>query len=217
MRFKGVIFDLDGTLLDTVDDIGFYINLILKRYSYPLFPADKVKSILGRGLKYAIEQALPSDERKDEAYLSKLTAELIEEYGKAPVIDTVPYPGIPELIEELEKKGIAMGIVSNKAHSVTVKMIDEIFGPERFKVVLGSKEDLPRKPDPAGALITAEKLGCSKEEIFYIGDTEIDRRTAAAAGFFDVSVLWGFRSEKELRDAGARFFVASPEEVLKFF
>lgn len=217
MKYKGIIFDLDGTLVDTLEDICGYINLILERYGYPLFPFEKITSILGMGLKSALKLALPEGVGDDDAYLTKLTDELIVEYDASPVVKTKPYRGIPELLDELEKMNIPMGIFSNKTHEVTLKVVDRIFGLDRFKGVEGSVEGRPRKPAPEGAFAVMEKLGLSRDEILYVGDTEMDHKTALAAGFRDVSVLWGFRTREQLEAVGAENFITDPAEILAYF
>lgn len=217
MKFKGIIFDLDGTLLNTLADIGYYINRILAKYGYPLFPVEKVNTIVGWGLKKALYKALPAGGGDDDSYLSKLTAELIAEYNSDPVIKTVPYPGIPELIKKLSDKKIMMSIFSNKSQPVTLQVVDKIFGLSTFKTVLGSDAGFPRKPDPSGALEVIRRMGLDKKDILYIGDTILDHQTAVGAGLRDISVTWGFRSMGSLKEQGATDFVDSPEEILKFF
>lgn len=217
MKYKGIIFDLDGTLVDTLEDICYYINLVLEKYGYPLFPLENITSILGMGLKSALKLALPEGVGDDDEYLTRLTDELIAAYDAEPVVKTAPYKGILPLLDELEKLNIPMGIFSNKAHDVTLKVVDNIFGLSRFAYVLGSMENRPRKPAPDGAFIVADKLGVARDEILYVGDTELDHKTALAAGLSDVSVLWGFRTKEQLEAVGAVTFITDPAEILAYF
>ena len=217
MRFNGVLFDLDGTLLDTVSDIGFYINRTLSRHGYSPFPQEKVHSILGWGLKVALSKVLPEDKASDDAYLSELTAELIEDYNSNPVIDTVPYPGIPELLAELKRRGIKLGVFSNKADPVTRRVLDITFGKGFFDAVLGSDAGFPRKPEPAGALDVVRRMGLPAEDVLYVGDTPMDHKTAVNAGIFDITVTWGFRTREHLMEKGVTRFVETPDEILQYF
>ena len=217
MGYKGILFDLDGTLLNTLADIGFYINRILPRYGYPPFPMDKVNTVVGWGLKIALYKILPEDVREDDAYLSKMTKELIADYNSNPVIKTAPYPGIIGLLDELKKRGIVLGIFSNKSHPVTLQVVDKTMGLSRFAAVLGSDAGFPRKPDPAGAHEVIRRMGLPKKDILYIGDTMLDHETALGAGLDDITVTWGFRERKQLEEQGITRFVETPGEILKYF
>lgn len=217
MGYRGILFDLDGTLLDTLADIGFYINRTLSRYGYPPFPMDKVNTVVGWGLKMALYKILPEDVREDDEYLSKMTKELIADYNSNPVIKTVPYPGIIELLDELKRRGIVLGIFSNKSHPVTLQVVDKTMGLSRFAAVLGSDAGFPRKPEPDGADEVIRRMGLPKSDILYIGDTIMDHETAQNAGLDDITVTWGFRSRKQLEEQGVTRFVESPDEILQYF
>lgn len=216
MGYRGILFDLDGTLLDTLTDIGFYINRTLSRYGYPLFPVDKVSAIVGWGLKRALYKALPAGVGDDDAYLSKMTKELIADYNSDPVIKTVPYPGIIDLLDELARRKVVLGIFSNKSHPVTLQVVDKTLGLSRFAAVLGSDAGFPRKPEPDGACEVIRRMGLAKSDILYIGDTIIDHETAARAGLDDITVTWGFRSRKQLEEQGITRFVESADEILQY-
>ncbi len=217
MGYRGILFDLDGTLLDTLADIGFYINRTLSRYGYPLFPLDKVNTIVGWGLKKALHKALPAGVGDDDACLSKMTKELIADYNSNPVIKTRPYPGIIELLDELARRKVVLGIFSNKSHPVTLQVVDKTMGLSRFAAVLGSDAGFPRKPEPDGANEVIRRMGLPKSEILYIGDTIMDHETAQNAGLDDITVTWGFRSRKQLEEQGVTRFVESPDEILQYF
>ena len=217
MGYRGILFDLDGTLLNTLADIGFYINRILARYEYPPFPMDKVNTVVGWGLKVALYKILPEDVREDDAYLSKMTKELIADYNSNPVIKTAPYPGIIKLLDALKERGIVLGIFSNKSHPVTLQVVDKTMGLSRFAAVLGSDAGFPRKPDPAGANEVVSRMGLPKKDILYIGDTLLDHQTAVGAGLDDITVTWGFRSRKQLEEQGITRFVETPDGILNYF
>ena len=216
MGYRGILFDLDGTLLDTLADIGFYINRTLSRYGYPLFPLDKVNTIVGWGLKRALYKALPAGVGDDDAYLSKMTKELIADYNSDPVIKTVPYPGIIDLLDELARRKVVLGIFSNKSHPVTLQVVDKTMGLSRFAAVLGSDAGFPRKPEPDGADEVIRRMGLPKSDILYIGDTIMDHETAQNAGLDDITVTWGFRTRKQLEEQGVTRFVESADEILQY-
>ncbi len=216
MGYRGILFDLDGTLLDTLADIGFYINRTLSRYGYPLFPLDKVNTIVGWGLKKALYKALPAGVGDDDTCLSKMTKELIADYNSNPVIKTRPYPGIIKLLDELKRRGIVLGIFSNKSHPVTLQVVDKTMGLSQFAAVLGSDAGFPRKPEPDGANEVIRRMGLPKSDILYIGDTIMDHETATRAGLDDITVTWGFRSRKQLEEQGVTWFVENPDEILQY-
>lgn len=216
MNFDAVIFDLDGTLIDTEYDIGLYLNKVLKDHDCPVIELDRISSIVGWGLQDAVYKALPGNLQNDPDIVSKYADELIEAYAENPVVKTAFYPGIEDLLSEIEKKGIKMGVFSNKAHSVTAKIADIIFKGKYFSVVRGSMADIPKKPNPDGAILVAEALGVDKERILYVGDSDVDYKTASNAGMNSVSVLWGYRSRQQLEDAGAENFISKPAELLDY-
>ncbi|MDX9800336.1 MAG: HAD family hydrolase [Spirochaetia bacterium] len=215
MKYKAVIFDLDGTLIETANDIGFYINLILKRHSFPEISLDNVSSIVGWGLKSAMEKALAGAE-PDSGKIEKYTNELIEEYALNPVIDTYIYDGINELLDIVNKKGLKSAVYSNKAHPVTVRIVDILFPSGQFEIVRGAVEGFPKKPNPDGALLIANSLGCKPQEILYIGDSDVDCLTAKNGGFDFVAALWGYRSKEQLEKAGAARFASKPSALADF-
>ena len=215
MKYKAVIFDLDGTLIDTANDIRFYINKILKRRSFPEITPHNFYSIIGAGLRNAMEKALAGAE-KDENKIDLYTKELIDEYFKNPVIETHFYEGIDILLEKIKQKNMKIAIFSNKAHAITEKIVDIIFGKKMFDIVMGAKEGLPKKPDPTGALQIAEKFGFSSKEMVYLGDSDVDCLTARSGGFNFIAALWGYRTKKEIADAGADQFISKPLELIDF-
>ena len=216
MKFDAVIFDLDGTLIDTQYDIWLYLNKVLEDHNCPLVDYEDVSSIVGWGLQDAVYKALPENLKNNEKLVAEYADELISAYAENPVVKSAFYPGIEALLSEIEKKGIKMGVFSNKAHPVTSRIADIIFKGRYFTNVRGAVEGTPKKPNPDGALLVAEALGTERDRILYVGDSDVDHKTAVNADMFTVSVLWGYRSRKQLEEAGAVNFIEKPGELLKY-
>ena len=216
MKFDAVIFDIDGTLIDTQYDIWLYLNKVLEDHNCLLVDYEDVSSIVGWGLQDAVYKALPENLKNNEKLVAEYADELISAYAENPVVKSAFYPGIEALLSEIEKKGIKMGVFSNKAHPVTSRIADIIFKGRYFTNVRGAVEGTPKKPNPDGALLVAEALGTERERILYVGDSDVDHKTAVNAGMFTVSVLWGYRSRKQLEEAGAVNFIEKPGELLKY-
>jgi phosphoglycolate phosphatase len=216
MNFNAVIFDLDGTLLDTLEDIANTLNTVLARNSYPVHTLDECRFLVGHGLRDLVRKALPEHEATTEK-TDAVLAELVDVYKENWNVHSRPYPGIPELLDRLSELGIKKAILSNKAHEFTQLCADTLLGSWTFDVVLGYREGVEPKPDPEGALSIAELLGEKPSDIIYVGDSGIDMLTASNAGMHSLGVLWGFRPESELLSHGAKSLVSHPEEILGFF
>ena len=210
---KAVIFDLDGTLLDTVGDIAFHMNEMLQSNSFPQHPVESYKDFIGWGLKETTRRALPRDARTKEN-IETLSDTMIAAYTENPIIDSRPYPGIMNMIDTLTKLTIPMAILSNKDHDIVHKIVNEILGLDLFTQTIGSQMGKPRKPDPALALEICQDFGISPEHILYVGDTAIDIETAIGAGMIPGAVTWGFRSIEELQEAGATLFFDEPQDII---
>jgi phosphoglycolate phosphatase len=215
MEFKAVIFDMDGTLLDTLQDLADSMNQVLKRFGYPEHPREAYKYFVGQGMDILVRKALPP-EHLYESLIPQCIEAMREEYGKNWDRSTRPYPGIPELLDALTQKEIPMAILSNKPHDFTQFVAARLLAKWTFPVILGARPGVPKKPDPAGALEIADILKLSPKEILYLGDTGTDMQTATAAGMFPVGVLWGFRTESELLAEGAKVLIERPQELLKY-
>ncbi len=209
---KTVIFDLDGTLLDSIEDIASSMNKVLESLQLPTHKIEDYKHFVGGGVDILVENALnnQSKEIKDEV----IKRFKIEYDGKLHS-KTLPYDGIYDLLDELKKLDINLAVLSNKPHEFTVSYVNHFFKDYDFKEVHGQKEDVPKKPDPKAALDIVKCLDSSCENTYFIGDTKIDMQTAKNANMTAIGVLWGFRDEKELRDFGADFIVSNPLEILK--
>lgn len=209
---KTVIFDLDGTLLDSIEDIASSMNKVLESLQLPTHKIEDYKHFVGGGVDILVENALnnQSKEIKDEV----IKRFKIEYDGKLHS-KTLPYDGIYELLDELKKLDINLAVLSNKPHEFTVSYVNHFFKNYNFKEIHGQKKDVPKKPDPKAALNIVKCLDSSCENTYFIGDTKIDMQTAKSANMTAIGVLWGFRDEKELRDFGADFIVSNPLEILK--
>ncbi len=213
MTYKAVLFDLDGTLLNTIEDIGDATNRILEQNGFPVHGMDTYRRFVGDGARNFIIRVLPEDKRIDTIIHPCLDA-FKEDYGRNWNVKTAPYDGIPELLDTLTARRLKMAVLSNKPHEYTIKCMEGFLSDWNFDVVFGQRVVVPNKPDPAGALEIAEQLNIPPSEFLYLGDTEIDLKTSIAAGMFPVGVLWGFRSAKELRGNGAKVLIKKPLDVM---
>ncbi|NTW68848.1 MAG: HAD family hydrolase [Chlorobiaceae bacterium] len=214
MHFKAVIFDLDGTLLDTLEDLLNTLNSVLLRHNYPTHSIDDCRYLVGHGMRELVRKALPEGVATPEI-IDTLLPEFMQEYNLNWNLNTKPYPGITDMLEALEERGIKTAILSNKADQFTRLCADILLKEWPFDVVMGQKNGIPSKPDPTSALLVAEELGAAPSEILYVGDSGIDMQTARSAGFYPLGVLWGFRPESELLEFGAKSLAAHPEDIIK--
>ncbi len=214
MKYKAVIFDLDGTLLDTIDDLGDSMNSVLERHGYPVHDLGAYKYFVGNGMRNLVKRALPEDKR-DSASIDQGLMEMRGEYTKRWADKTRPYPGIPSLLNALTEKGIKLAVLSNKLDRFSKDIVEKLLPDWSFYPVYGERDGVPIKPDPAGALEIVKILGFSPDEFLYLGDTGIDMQTAVSAGMYAIGVLWGFRNAEELVNNGADMVIEDPLEVLK--
>ncbi len=213
MFIKAIIFDLDGTLLDTLEDIANAANTVLSRHKFPTYHLDDYRYFVGSGAAELIKRTLPEDRRTNEL-IQKCIGEFLEAYHLHWNIHTRPYEGIPELLNELKNRQLKLAVHSNKPDLFTQMCIRELLPNSRFDIILGESSRIPRKPDPAGANQIARWLNVTNDHILYVGDTVIDMETAITAGMFPVGVLWGFRTKEELEKNGARALVRQPQEII---
>ena len=212
LKYRAVLFDLDGTLLNTIDDLADSMNAVLERFGFPAHPVDSYKLLVGDGIQLFVRRALPED-RRDEASVASCVEATREEYARRWAVKTRPYPGVPEMLDAVAARGVGMAVLSNKPDDFTKKCVAKLLPKWSFGVVRGVRADGRKKPDPAGAIETAQELGIAPGEFLYLGDTNTDMWTAVAAGMFPVGALWGFRSREELVKSGAKVLVAEPAEV----
>ncbi len=213
MKFAGVVFDLDGTLIDSLGDIADSMNLMLASHGYPLHSPEAYRTFVGDGILMLIKRALPAGLSEAE-YLAQKD-EYAAIYRQNLQHKTKPYPGIPELLRRLEAAGLRLAVVSNKPHDATGHLVRSCFPEIRFAAVLGQRDGVPRKPDPAGPLEAAQAMGLEPARIAYVGDSGVDMHTARNAGMTPCGVLWGFRGADELRESGAAALCADPEALYR--
>ncbi|MGC8893046.1 MAG: HAD family hydrolase [Candidatus Saccharicenans sp.] len=212
MRFKGVIFDLDGTLLNTIEDITYTLNLVLSRHGYRQYSEDECKMMVGDGMEVLVKRAVPEIADDDEA-IKALIQEYRREYAITYKQHSRPYPGIIEVLSRLKEAGLKTAVLSNKSHEFTVRMTRELL-PFEFDVILGAKPGTPVKPDPEPLNQVLKELQLWPSEIIYVGDTSVDMETARAAGIFAAGALWGFRDAAELLASGAKALLQTPYDLL---
>ena len=209
---RGVIFDLDGTLLDTLEDIGASLNYVLAARRWPVHPLDDYRHFVGDGVRMLVERAMPHAFRREEI-IAGVLRDYSEEYARRWKAFTRPYPGISRLLGDLASAGLPMAILSNKPHEMTVLCARHFFPETRFTEVRGQRAGDPRKPDPTVALEIANRMDLPASAMAMVGDSGVDMQTARAAGMTPVGVRWGFREDVELRDHGAALVAASPEDL----
>lgn len=216
MQCKAVIFDLDGTLLDTIEDLTLCFNSVVEKRDFPVFTVDEYKLLVGNGAENVIRRIIPKD-RITEDLVKECLAEFKAVYGAGCQIHTKPYPNIEQLLRALEKKGIKCAVLSNKPHESTVQCVQYYFPAIPFHRVLGKREDTLLKPDPQLTLQILKDMKVSPEGCIFLGDTAMDMQTAVNAAIFPVGALWGFRLEEELVGAGAKKLISNPLELLDLF
>ncbi len=212
-KYDAAVFDLDGTLLDTLRDIADSVNRVLEKMGFEPHPLDRYRTMVGDGVEVLARRALPKG-HDDAKNLAALAAAYREDYGRNWAVHTAPYRGIAELLRGLNQRGIRMAVLSNKPHAFTVQCVERFLPDAKFEMVQGSGLQFPNKPDPAGALHIAGQMHLPPERFLYLGDTNTDMRTAIAAGMFPVGATWGFRDRKELVESGALATVDHPVGVL---
>lgn len=214
VEYKAVLFDLDGTLLDTLSDLAESMNSVLQHMGFPQHSIDSYRFHVGDGVDELCRRVLPPD-RLDAATLQAAAQAMRAEYGSRWDRKTRPYDGIPELLDSLVALGVRMAVLSNKPHDFTKCCVSRLLGRWRFDVVQGLDNAIPKKPNPGGAQAIAQLFGRQPEEFIYLGDTNTDMKTAVAAGMYPVGALWGFRPAQELIESGAQILIVTPTALLK--
>lgn len=216
MNFKAVVFDMDGTLLDTLADLGEAMNRVLAQHGLPVHPLDAYRFHVGSGARQLVARALPAHLRADEALSARCLQDFLREYEAGWKVRTGLYAGVPELLDALVARGIPMAVLTNKPQAFAELCMRQFLSRWDFSLTLGQMPGVPVKPDPAGPSQVISHLGVLPEEILYLGDTDVDMQTAVNAGMFPVGVLWGFRGEDELRAAGAAALIQHPMELMPY-
>ncbi|NLA75269.1 MAG: HAD family hydrolase [Deltaproteobacteria bacterium] len=213
--YKAVIFDLDGTLLDTIFDLAQSMNNVLVRNGLPVHDIGKYKLMAGDGVESLVRRSLPQTMQADHT-VTRFINEYRDEYNLNWNKNTRPYDGIIGLLETLSSKGLSLNVLSNKPHDSTVQCANELIPEIKFDIVRGLKTGEIPKPDPHGAIEISDMLRIPCSRFLYLGDTNTDMKTAVAAGMFPVGVLWGFRTKEELLESGAKLILEKPLDLLSF-
>lgn len=215
--YQACIFDLDGTLADTLASIGGFANQALNALGYPAIPIEEYRLLVGNGadmlMRGMLRRTAGSYTEEDVQRLRRVYDDL---YEADPVRDVQNYPGMPELVAALRREQLPAAVLSNKPHNVVCTIVEALFPAGSFRLCYGQRDGVPRKPDPKGALLIAGELAVPPSHILYIGDTDVDMKTATAAGMDSVGVLWGFRGREELERNHARFLAQRPADILEF-
>ncbi|MFC1847512.1 HAD family hydrolase [Chloroflexota bacterium] len=215
MKYRGILFDLDGTLLNTLQDVADSVNEALSHLGFPVHVVEAYKNFVGGGRDVMAIRALP-DHHRDLVTVTRLIEHINEEYSKRWANNTLPYPGIPDLLDALTAKEIKMAILTNKDHDSTEMMVSEMLSQWHFLAIVGEAPTIAKKPDPTAALQIAQQLCIHPIEFLYLGDSGIDMKTAIGAGMYPIGALWGFRSADELLASGAKALIGHPSELLPF-
>lgn len=212
VNFSGLICDLDGTLLDSLADLGESMNTVLAADGLPLHPLSAYRYFVGDGVEMLAERSLPSRLRSPDT-VQEMARRMREVYAGRWSVHTKPYPGIDQMLAQAREAGLALAVLSNKVDRFTREMVSHFFPKVPFAAVVGARSGVPNKPHPQSALRLAQDLGLEPGQCIFLGDTPVDMNTATASGMFPVGVLWGFRGEEELNQAGARRLLAHPSEL----
>lgn len=210
MKFDTIVFDLDGTLIDTLDDLTDSVNFALDKFGFPSRNIDEIRSFVGNGVKRLVYLSVP--EGTDEATSEKCLEIFKEHYKGNSKNKTAPYNGIREMLSEVRAAGCKTAVVTNKIQDAAIEIITDFFG-DKIDVIIGQVDGVAQKPEPDGVWLALEKLGASRDKAVYIGDSEVDCMTAHNAGLPCIGVTWGFRSRAVLEENNAEFIVDSPEKI----
>ena len=208
------IFDLDGTVLDTIADLAASANYALAEFGYPGHPVEAYRFFVGNGISKLIERALPEGHRSKED-VAKVRERFIPYYNIHNADFSRPYEGVTEVMEELQRRGCMIAVASNKYQEATEKLIPHYFPTIKFVSILGQREGVPSKPDPIIVYEIMEAAGVSRSEVVYIGDSSVDMQTGTNAGVTTIGVSWGFRPKSELMAYNPKRIVDKPEEILE--
>ena len=215
MQYEAAIFDLDGTLVNSLDDLADSANAVLHRHGFPVHDVEAYRYFVGNGSRKLIERILPADHAVDEEFVRDFLAEYKEQYAANLLHKTKPYAGIMEMLEELRRRRIPMAVCTNKHQSAAEVIMEALFPRDMFCEIIGDQDGLPRKPDPRKVLHIMENMGVAGDRTLYFGDTSVDMDTARNAGTFAVGVLWGFRPAEELSEHGADILLKHPMELFE--
>lgn len=212
MSYEAIVFDLDGTLLNTLNDLGNAVNRVLSQHGFPAHKLDKYRYFVGDGAKMLVIRALPEHQR-NEKVIDTCLQDFKNDYGQHWNVETSLYDGIPDMLDKLSSRRIKLAILSNKPHEFTIRCVTEFLSKWIFDVVLGQQTSIPLKPHPAAAFEVADRMNIPVSSFLYLGDSAVDMQTAVAAGMYPVGAMWGFRSPEELKENGAKALLQYPSDI----
>lgn len=213
---KACIFDLDGTLTDTLESLFYSVNKTLREMGLPEIGKDQVRQYVGNGARRLMEQSLEAAGDTGASRIEEGMQVYGRIFGANCMYRVVPYDGICEMLQALKERGVRLAVLSNKPHRQTVDVVETVFGKELFDLVQGQTETIPRKPDPAGIHYLLSEMDVPETACLYVGDSEVDVATGIAAGVRTVGVEWGFRGRQALLEAGAETVIRTPDQLISF-
>ena len=215
MQYEAAIFDLDGTLVNSLDDLADSANAALRIHGFPVHPVGAYRYFVGDGSRKLIERILPAEQAGDTVFVTAFMAEYKELYATHLLHKTKPYEGIMDMLEELRRRHIPMAVCTNKHQSAAEEIVAALFPHDMFREIIGDQDGLPRKPDPSKVFHIMQNVGVTGKNTAYFGDTSIDMDMARNAEVFAIGVLWGFRPAKELEEHGADILLETPMELFE--
>ena len=216
MKFKAFIFDLDGTLTDSLTDLTESVNFALKAQNFELLSEDQVRQRLGHGMNRLVEDSLPEPFRKNDKIVGKTLELMAQRYSEIWKNNTCLYPEIATTLDSLMIKGVKLAILSNKPENFLKEIVSLLLSKWEFRCIIGGRNDFPLKPNPKSTLHIIKELNLNPDEVAFVGDGDTDVQTAIAAGIQPIAVTWGLRSVEELTQAGANIFIDSPTQLLDY-
>lgn len=214
MQYYGIIFDLDGTLLNTLDDLAYTVNCVLHEFGFPQYDTDKYRQLVGNGLRSLFEKALPPD--TSQQIITKSCERFTELYETTWCRQSAPYRNVNKMLELLKKRHVKLAVLSNKPDRFTQIYMNHFWCNDMFDFGFGQRDEVPKKPDPAGVYDLAERMKLSTSKIAYVGDSSVDMQTGKNSGVFTIGVSWGFRTVEELKAHGADVIIDDPMELLRY-
>ena len=214
MSPKAILFDLDGTLADTITDIANAVNMTLKRHGYPTHPVESYKLMVGNGFAMMMQRALPQDLALGKEAFDGLVSEATERYQSIALDTTAPFQGVTQTLEELAVRGMRLAVLSNKPDHLTKMIVKTLFPDVPFVAIEGDLPNKPKKPDPSRALEILQSIDVDPEDVFFVGDSGVDMDTARNGKMVPCGATWGYRSVEELRTHGARILLVKPMDIL---